>query len=185
MWHSRSTQRFLFDVAPRSGIYRVLEGLVAPKMTCLRTWVKFCQITRGHISKDRNVHCHRRESPKPRLTRLIRLQFFFCFCPRKKEIDYSEGDANLASFVKLKISRWLWAEHFVLGFLGVVHCRVCQFLFGFCCGNTHFVWNEVVTCKFMTFDRRAGVIGKPMVHTMVRWIILWGIRFLIIIRVAG
>jgi len=109
---------------------------------------------------------------------------FFCVCPRKKERVNSEGDANLASFVKLKISQWFWAEHCRLGFLGVVHCRVCQFLYSFCCGNTQCVRNEEVTCKFMTFDRRTRVIGKPMVHTIVRRIILLGMHFLIIIRVS-
>lgn len=153
--------------------------------TFLRTWVNFCQTARGHIPKDCNIQCHRHESPKPRASSQGPFVYnFFCLCPRKKERVYSEGDANLASFVKLKISRWLWAEHCVLGFLGVVHCRVCQFLYSFCCGNTQCVRNEEVTCKFMTFDRRTRVIGKPMVHTIVRRIILWGIHFLVIIRVS-
>jgi len=108
----------------------------------------------------------------------------FCVCRRKKERVYSEGDANLASIVKLKISRWLWAEQCVLGFLGVVHCRGCQFLYSFCCGNTQCVRDEEVTCKFMTFDRKTRVIGKPVVRTIVQRIILWGIHFLIIIRVS-
>jgi hypothetical protein len=64
----------------------------------------------------------------------------------------------LASFVKLKISRWLWAEHCVLGFLGVVRCS--QFFFSVCCGHTQCVRNEVVTCNFMNFDRRTRIMGK-------------------------
>jgi len=57
------------------------------------------------------------------------------------------------------------------GFSGS-YIAVCQFLYSFCCGNTQCVKDEEVTCKFMTFDRRTRVIGKPMVRTLVQRIIL-------------
>jgi hypothetical protein len=98
----------LCDVAPRSGIYQRLEELVAPKMgaacyfelgliyaklhgvTFLKT-VMFIVIAVKPLNHAQTHKAHT-------------FTIFFV-CPRKKERVYSEGDANLASFVKLKISR--------------------------------------------------------------------------------